>query len=97
MSDLANIVLLRAQAGKSADLGAALRELIALTRREPGCLISELNQSVDDLNLWMVYERWRGQGAFDSHMQQPYVAKFLEGLGDLVSQPAEVRPFNYRG
>ncbi len=97
MTDLSNIVLLHAREGKSALLGAALDELVKLTRQEPGCAVSELNQSSEDPNTWMVYERWRGQAAFDSHMQQPYVASFLENLGDLLSKPAEVRPFQYRG
>jgi quinol monooxygenase YgiN len=97
MSDLANIVLLRAHAGKSASLGEALNELVTRTQREPGNAICELNQSAADSNVWMVYERWKGQDAFDSHMQQLYVVKFLGLLDDLVSEPPEVRPFNYRG
>jgi quinol monooxygenase YgiN len=96
MTDLANIVLLRARAGKSDLLGDALDELVKLTRHEPGCAVCELNQSSDDAHVWMVYERWRGKAAFDSHMQQPYVAHFLSRLDDLVSEPAEVRPFEHR-
>jgi len=97
MTDLSNIVLLYAAEGKSALMGAALNELVRLTQKEPGCAVCELNQSAEDPNTWMVYERWRGQAAFDSHMQQPYVASFLGKLGDLQSKPPEVRPFHYRG
>jgi quinol monooxygenase YgiN len=97
MSDLSNIVLLHAQAGKATALGEALTELVSLTRQEAGCAVSELNQSAEDPHLWMVYERWRGQDAFASHMKQPYVTKFLGKLGDLVSKPADVQPFSYRG
>jgi quinol monooxygenase YgiN len=97
MSDLANIVLLRARVGKADVLGEALGELVAATREEPGCAVCELSQSSDDPNTWMVYERWRGQGAFASHMKQPYVARFLARLDDLASEPAEVRPFKHRG
>lgn len=96
MTDLVNIVLLRARVGKSDFLGGALAELVVLTRQEPGCAITELNQSADDPDTWMVYERWKGKGAFDSHMKQPYVARFLARLDELVSAPPEVRPFNYR-
>lgn len=97
MADLSNIVLMYAAEGKSALLGAALNELVTLTRQEPGCAVMELNQSADEPNTWMVYERWRGQAALDSHMQQPYVAAFLEKLGDLAARAPEVRPFQYRG
>jgi quinol monooxygenase YgiN len=96
MSDLANIVVMRAQSGKSALLGDALGELVALTRQELGCAVCELNQSAQDPDTWMVYERWKGQEAFDSHMKQPYVARFLARMDELVSEPAEVRPFNHR-
>ena len=96
MTDLVNIVLMRAHAGKTDFLGGALAELVVLTRQEPGCAITELNQSADDPNTWMVYERWKGKEAFDSHMKQPYVARFLARLDELVSAPPEVRPFNYR-
>lgn len=96
MPDLSNIVLLRAAVGKSAGLGEALEVLVKQTRQEPGCAVCELNQSSDDPDTWMVYERWRGQAAFDSHMQQPYVASFLARLDDLTSEPAQVRPFQHR-
>ena len=85
MTDLANIVLIRARPGKSDALGAALSELVTLTQREPGCATCELNQSTENGDTWMVYERWRGQSAFDSHMQQAYVANFLAQLDELVA------------
>jgi quinol monooxygenase YgiN len=96
MADLTNIVLLRAHVGKAALLGAALGELVALTVQEPGCAVCELSQSSQDPNTWMVYERWRGQEAFSSHMQQPYVAAFLARVDDLAREPAEVLAFNHR-
>jgi quinol monooxygenase YgiN len=97
MTDLVNIVLLRAQAGKSPLLGNTLVELVTQTRREPGCVMCELNQSRDNPNTWMVYERWRGDDALANHMQQPYVALFLQRMGDLVSHAPEVQPFNHCG
>jgi quinol monooxygenase YgiN len=96
ITDQANIVLLRASAGKSEQLGKALRELLAHSRSEPGCAVIELNQSADDPNLWMVYERWRGKEALASHMKQPYVAAFLKQLAQLSSEPADVRSFEHR-
>ena len=96
ITDQANIVLLRASAGKSEQLGKALRELLAHSRTEPGCAVIELNQSADDPNLWMVYERWRGKEALASHMKQPYVAAFLKQFAELSSEPADVRSFEHR-
>jgi quinol monooxygenase YgiN len=96
MTDLVNIVVLRARAGKSVLLGQALEELLTHTRQESGCVLSELHQSRQDPNSWMVYERWKGDDALASHMQQPYVAVFLERMGGLVSQAPDVQPFDHR-
>ena len=96
VNDQADIVLLRASAGKTEQLGKALRELLAHSRTEPGCALIELNQSADDPNLWMVYERWHGKQALASHMKQPYVAAFLKQFAELSSEPADVRSFEHR-
>jgi quinol monooxygenase YgiN len=95
VSDLAYIVVVRAKVGKSALLGAALAELVALSRQEAGCGICELNQSSDDPLTWMVYERWRDSEAFARHMEQSYTKQFLARMGDLTSEPADVRAFKY--
>jgi quinol monooxygenase YgiN len=96
LSDLAYIVTVRAKAGKSELLGAALARMVTLTRQEPGCGICELHQSSDDAATWMVYERWRDKEAFAGHMQQPYTLEFLERMGDLAGESADVRAFDHR-
>ncbi len=95
MADLAYIVTLRAQNGKSELLGEALAEMLGLTRQEPGCAIAELHQSGDDPLTWMVYERWRDQRAFASHMEQPHTVRFVARMGELLGAPADVRPFKH--
>ena len=95
MTDLAYIVTVRAKAGKLEVLGAALAEMVMLTRRESGCGICELHQSSDDAATWMVYERWRDKEAFARHMQQPYTLQFIERMDDLASAPADVRAFDH--
>jgi quinol monooxygenase YgiN len=96
MPEQANIVTLRAHAGKIDALGQALEKMIALTRQEPGSAYCELHQSADDARNWMVYERWSGADAFASHMQQPYVAEFLSRLEELVCQAPLVQAFHHR-
>jgi quinol monooxygenase YgiN len=43
----------------------------------------------------MVYERWRDSEAFARHMEQSYTKQFLARMGDLTSEPADVRAFKY--
>src|SRR5579871_6092802 len=96
MSDLAYLVTVRAKTEKSDLLGAALAEMLTLSRREPGCRLAELHRSADDALVWMVYERWRDPDAFASHMQQPYTLDFIKRLDSLASEPADVRAFDHR-
>jgi quinol monooxygenase YgiN len=95
VADLAYIVVLRAQVGKSELLGEALTEMVGLTGREPGCAIIELHQSSDDPLTWMVYERWRDSEAFASHMEQPHTVRFVARMGELLGAPADVRQFKH--
>ncbi len=94
-TDLAYVVVMRAQVGKSELFGAALAEMVSLTAQEPGCVIIELHQSSDDALTWMVYERWRDQQAFAGHMEQPHTIRFVARMGDLLGAPADVRSFKH--
>jgi quinol monooxygenase YgiN len=95
-TEIANIVTLRAVAGKSELLGDALGKLVTATRKEPGCAQMELHQSADDPNLWMVYERWRGEEALAAHMKTPHVTEFLAQVEQLTNGAVEVQRFNPR-
>lgn len=97
MSDLVLIVTLRAQPGKSEALGAALQHLQALTRKEPGCASTELHRSADDPDVWMAYDRWKGDDGLTAHMAQPYVADFIGRMGELVAGAPEIRRFEHVG
>lgn len=97
MADLTYIVVLRARAGKAEELGAALVDMVALTSREAGCSLIELNRSNEDPSTWMTYERWKNKEAFASHMEQPYTVQFIARMVELISEPADVRKFDYRG
>jgi quinol monooxygenase YgiN len=44
----------------------------------------------------MVYERWKSKEAFASHMEQPYTVQFVARMGELTSEPADVRAFDHR-
>jgi len=70
---------------------------VALTSREAGCSLIELNRSSEDPSTWMTYERWKNKEAFASHMEQPYTVQFIARMGDLTREPADVRAFDYRG
>jgi quinol monooxygenase YgiN len=97
MPDLVLIVTLRAHNGKSEALGDALRHLQVLTRKEPGCANTELHRSPDDPDVWMAYDRWKGEEGLTAHMAQPYVADFVARMGELVKGAPDIQRFEHIG
>jgi quinol monooxygenase YgiN len=78
--------LFRARRGQSEALGAALAALGEPTRLEAGCLNYDLHRSVDDGDVWFVYENWRSPEGFDAHLLSEHVQTFLKARP--ISSPA---------
>lgn len=58
-------------------------KLVEPTRSEEDCLNYDLHQGIDDPSLLFFYENWRSQQDLDEHLEQPYIAEYIEKLGDL--------------
>ncbi len=95
MMEIANIVTMRAPRGEEAALETALRKLVAATRTEPGNAACLLHRSPTNKDIFMVYERWRGQAGLDTHMKTAHVAEFLTKAEKLLAEPPEIRPFDF--
>ena len=61
-----------AHAGHEAAIRAALLELVAPSRGEPGCVCYNLHESKEQPGLFIFYEQWADQAAFDFHCKTPY-------------------------
>lgn len=77
------IVITRAKvrAGARAEFVAAARECIAATRREHGCLASDIHESLTEPGQFVALEGWETRIAVDRHMQQPHMLHFLAVAG----------------
>ncbi len=95
MREIANIVTMRAPPGEEAALEAALRKLVAVTRSEPGSVACLLHRSRTKKDVFMVYERWRGQAGLDAHMKTAHVAEFLARADTLLAEQPEILPFDF--
>lgn len=62
----------KALPGQDAVVRTALLELVAPSRSEPGCLCYNLHESADETGLFIFYEQWASQAAFDTHIQSPH-------------------------
>jgi len=93
---VAVVARLRAAKGKGEALAALLTEQVGVVRREePGCLAYRLHRAADDPELFLFYELYADDAAFDAHRKAPHLAAFRqrrEGEG-LVAGAAEVQIF----
>ena len=60
--------ILRAKPGKAQDLREELIKVVEPSRREPGCLEYILNESLEDPNTFIFYERWENAEAAQAHL-----------------------------
>ncbi|MBK9117785.1 MAG: antibiotic biosynthesis monooxygenase [Betaproteobacteria bacterium] len=84
---------IRAAEGKAEALASLLVEQAAVVRAaEPGCLVYRVHRSTRDPRLFVFYEQYADEAAFDAHRNSPHIAAFRarrerEGLAD---GPADV-------
>jgi len=82
------VARIRAAKGRGDALSALLVEQAAVVRNaEPGCLIYRVHRSTADPELFLFYETYKDDAAFDFHRQAPHLAAYRqrrekEGLTD---------------
>ncbi|EKT4466037.1 antibiotic biosynthesis monooxygenase family protein [Pseudomonas juntendi] len=75
-----HLAFIRASNGRSAELGARLRDLLEPSLRAPGCLSFVVQQSQADGDLWLLSGSWRDQQAMSGYFASPT----LDVFGELV-------------
>ena len=80
MADVLSVVAkIRAAKGKGDALAALLKEQVAAVRQaEPGCLVYRPHRSTTDPDLFIVYEQYRDEAAFEAHRKAPHLAAYRE-------------------
>ena len=73
------VAKLRAARGKGDALAALLREQAEVVRKaEPGCLVYRPHRSTKDPDLFVFYEQYEDDAAFDAHRKAPHLATYRE-------------------
>ena len=93
MSQLTNLAFFRARPGQTQALGSALSALVDPTRAEAECLNYDLHRSIDDADVWFVYENWRSAEGLEAHMRAPHLQAFLKVAADFVAGDIDLRRF----
>jgi len=79
-----------ARPGNEEAVADALRETVAPSREEPGCLSIHAFRSVRDPRLFYIHSRWRDEAAFDHHATLPHTVRFIERVQPLIDHPLDV-------
>ncbi len=78
-----------AREGQEEALADALREQVAKTRIEPGCLAIAAYRSVRDSRLFWIHSRWSDEVAFEVHAALPNTERFVAQVEGLIDHPFE--------
>jgi quinol monooxygenase YgiN len=80
MADVLTVIAkVRAAKGKGDALAALLKEqVVAVRKAEPGCLAYRPHRSTKDPDLFIFYEQYTDDAAFDAHRKAPHLAAFRE-------------------
>ena len=78
MTDVFTVVAkVRAAKGKGDALAALLTEQAAVVLgAEPGCLVYRAHRSTTDPELFLFYETYADEAAFEIHRDAPHIAEF---------------------
>jgi len=90
------VARIRATKDKGDALAALLSEQAAVVRgAEPGCLVYRVHRSTRDPALFLFYETYADDAAFDIHRKAPHLAAFRERREKegLTDGPVEVEIF----
>jgi quinol monooxygenase YgiN len=74
---LVNAVMYTFAAEEIGEAERTLRELRDKSRAEAGCITFDVSRSVEDENVFVLYEEWQDQAALDFH----YKTEHFERLG----------------
>ena len=73
------VAKLRAAQGKGDALAALLTEQAAVVRKsEPGCLAYRAHRSTKDPDVFLFYETYKDDAAFEFHRNAPHLAAYRE-------------------
>lgn len=85
--------LITAAPGREGELRQRLREVVALTQAEPGCLVFEVFESVESPGQFVLWERFASRAAFDEHVRAPYTVEYFRSGAAARTQAIHQRRF----
>lgn len=69
-------------------------ELVALTRKETGCIKYEMYQDEKDSTILTMIEEWETREALDNHLNSEHFTRIVPMLGKLMSKDTYMNVYN---
>ncbi|WP_060508463.1 putative quinol monooxygenase [Pseudomonas sp. NBRC 111124] len=89
-----HLAFIRASSGRSAELGARLRDLQEPSLRTPGCLSFTVQRSQADTDLWLLSGSWQDQQAMSGYFASPTLNVFGELVQAQVVSSLDLHTFD---
>ena len=89
MQEVILVAHIWAEKDKYIELKRELASLVKQTLAEPGCMQFDLHQAEKEPRLFVLWERFKNQSAFDKHMQQPYTKTYFELVKPHLTESTE--------
>jgi (4S)-4-hydroxy-5-phosphonooxypentane-2,3-dione isomerase len=85
----------RSISGKEAEMKEVLKELRAAVRTEPGCSFHEVQQSLTDPQVFMIYAIFKNRAAFDAHLETEHVQLIARTRAMALRDSSRQSPASY--
>ena len=79
------------QPGRSGAFEEVLREVVAASRKEEGCLSIHAFRSIRNSNVFYIHSRWKDEAAFDTHASLPHTLRFIEQAEPLLDHEIQAQ------
>ena len=90
MPEIDVVAVLTAKAGSEGIVAAALHDLLAPTRAEPGCVSYELFTSAASAQTFIMIEKWKSDDDLAAHLQSAHIAAALAAAGEHLADPPAI-------
>ena len=79
-----------AREGQENAIADGVREVVRLTREEPGCIAINGFRSLRDPRLFYIHARWADVETFEVHARQPHTRSFLKMVEPIIDHPLDI-------
>jgi quinol monooxygenase YgiN len=87
-------VTFKVKAGQEKAFEDAFKPCLAATRKEPGCLLYELNRDLDDPTIFVMYEKFKSVAALEEHAKSKHVEELLKVMGPMLDGDPKAKVYS---